>query len=173
MTANAKPGIGLLFLAWLVLFVGISALLWIAIQFWGSRLNLGVSPGAAATPAGRGLRVLPPANNAPVLDLEEVTESNARLSFVGRMVRFEDVTVVEVGQTTFRIGRNGGKTLLAVPSEPEPPDVTNGERVNVSGLILDVPQIAAIQRRWGLDRAEAARLALEQVYLRASTIEKR
>ncbi len=157
--------------AWLTIFIGISVLLWIATQYWGRNLKLAVPPGAAAVQAR--VRVLPPPNNAPVLDLEEVTESNAKPSFVGRRVQFDDVTVTEAGERTFRVGRGEGKTLMATSHQPERPDVKVGEKVFVSGLILNVPDAATVQKDWLLDSAQAAKLESEQVYLRASTIEKR
>lgn len=171
MTANGQRRIGALFAAWLAIFIGISVLLWIATRFWGRNLKLAVSPGTAAVQPG--VRVLPPPNNAPVLDLEEVTESNAKPSFVGRRVRFDNLNVTEAGKRTFRVGRGGGKTLMVTPPQPERPEVRVGEKVYVSGLILNVPDAATVQKEWLLDSAQAASLELEQVYLRASTIEKR
>jgi hypothetical protein len=170
---NRESGKRVLFLAWLGLFAGISVLLWAAVQFWGLNLKLGVPAAAEGKPASRGARVLPPPNNMPVLDLEEITESNARPSFVGRMVRFDDLTVKETGPSTFRVGRAGGRTLLVVSSEPGRPEVREGEKVTLQGMILNAPDTAGIQKQWGLDPTRAAQAEREQVYLRASMIEKR
>jgi hypothetical protein len=172
VTSKAKPGWGTLFLAWLGLFAGIGFMLWVAVGFWGRNLKPGVSPEPVAARQAGGVRVIPPLNNAPVMRLEEVTESNARRSFVGRMVQFDDVRVTEAGRMTFRVGRGGEKTLLVASSEQERPGVRAGQRVNLHGLIFNVPDAATIERLWELDSAQAARAERDQVYLRASTIEK-
>jgi hypothetical protein len=172
VTGDAKPGWRTLFLAWLGLFAGIACLLWAAIEFWGRDLRLGVSPGTAAVRRTEGRRVLPPLNNAPVMRLDEVTESNARLTFAGRMVEFDSVRVTEVGPLTFRVASDGGGTILVASAHRKSPDVRVGDRVNLHGLIYNVPGAEALQKVWKLDAAQAAAAEREQVYLRASTIEK-
>lgn len=173
MTGYAKPGWRTLLLAWLGLFAGIGFLLWAAIEFWGRNLRLGEAPGTAVVRRTEGPRVLPPLNNAPVMRLDEVTESNARLSFAGRMVEFDGLRVTEVGPLTFRVTSDGGGTILVAPAQPEPPDLRVGERVHLHGLIYNVPDAEALQTVWKLDAAQASRAERDQVYLRASTIEKR
>ncbi len=162
-----------LFLAWLGIFAGISVLLWTAIEFWGRRMEREAPPRAAPAPPGSGVRVSPPPDNSPLLDLRDITESSARLSLVGRMAQFDNVTVTEAGKSSFRIGRNGGQTLFVSSWEEGPPGVRKGQRINVRGLILGMPAVEGIQKRWGFAPAQAAQLGLEQVYLRASTIEAR
>lgn len=172
MIAHEKPGWRTAFLAWLGLFAGIAFLLWAAIEFWGRDLSLGVSPATAAVRRTEGPRVLPPLNNAPVMRLDEVTESSARVSFAGRMVEFDSVSVTEVGRLTFRVASDEGGTILVAQAHRESPDVRVGERVNLHGLIYNVPDAEALQKVWKLDAAQAVRAERDRVYLYASTIDK-
>jgi hypothetical protein len=172
VTPKAQPGWGKLFMVWLGLFAGIAFVLWVAIEFWGRNLRLAPSPEVIAANPSPGVRVLPPANNAPVIHLEQVTESNARLSFVGRTVQFNNVIVTEVGRLTFRVGTDSGQTLLAASSDREHPNVRVGQHVDLEGLILNVQDAPTIEKLWDLNPAQAERAEGEQVYLWASTVKK-
>ncbi len=170
VVVNANSRLGRLFLAWLALSAGIGFLLWVAVEFWGRDLKFNVAPGIGSTHPQP--RVIPPPNSAPLMSIQEVTESAAKLSFLGRMARFDNVRVTEVVQLTFHVASEGGDTLLVASSELGPLNVRVGERVNLQGLILNVPDATVIEQIWNLNPEQAAQAERQQIYLRASTIEK-
>lgn len=157
---------------WATLFFGMGFLLWIAIRFWSPALRAAVQPNAEMGHAPA-LPALFPGGSGPIFNLATVGESSPPGEFIGRRVEFSDVTVVATEGSTFRIQDSEGHELFAASWSSQPPGLSAGQRVSVSGLILNMPRAQIMEEQWRVSAETAVRMQQEQIYLRASTIEMR
>lgn len=156
---------------WAALFLGVGFLLWIGIRFLSPSLRAAVQPNAEMGRAPA-LPALFPTDSGPIFDLGAVVQSNAPAGWIGRRVEFTDVTIVGTEGSAFRIRDREGHALFSASWSSQPPGLSIGKKVRISGLILTLPSPQIMEEQWRVSTQTAAAMQREKIYLRASTIEK-
>ena len=172
---------------WWLWLLGLLAALLVAALIWTLLNNNNRGATATASPGATAAQSLG-ASGAPqgslgaspaVSDINQIIGATDAQSLAGNRAELTGVTVLSVvADKVFWIGATEDQRVLVVVEEDESGgsveggvDISEGQTVDLSGVVRKMPSANEAMERWGLSEAEATTLKDEAVFIRAQRVQ--